>query len=183
MNKFFGHLKTICIHRFWVCHYCFKAGIPLQGLTHDLSKFSPTEFFESVKYYSGTHSPIDDCKAANGYSMAWMHHKGRNKHHYEYWKDNFDKGGESICMPYKYAVEMLCDYVGAGRAYNKKNFSWLKELKWWLSVCDRRSMHPAIRFFIHNCLEECYVNQKFISRQKMKHFYERGIEIFGKENY
>lgn len=69
----FLHFKKICIHKYWVFYYCCKAGIPIQGVTHDLSKFSPTEFFESIKYYQGTSSPIDACKKVNGYSMAWFH--------------------------------------------------------------------------------------------------------------
>lgn len=102
ISNIFKHFKKICIHKYWVFYYCCKAGIPLQGLVHDLSKFSTTEFWESVKYYQGTSSPIDACKKANGWSAAWMHHKGRNKHHYEYWQDNFDNGGNPIEMPMKY---------------------------------------------------------------------------------
>lgn len=55
-----------------------------------------------------------------------MHHKGRNKHHYEYWQDNFDNGGNPIEMPMKYKKEMLCDYLGAGRAYHGKSFDFAK---------------------------------------------------------
>lgn len=106
----FRHFKKVCTHKRWVFYYCCKVGIPFQGLVHDLSKFSPTEFWESVKYYQGTSSPIDACKKENGWSAAWMHHKGRNKHHYEYWQDNFDNGGNPIEMPMKYKKEMLCDY-------------------------------------------------------------------------
>lgn len=81
-----NHLKTVLTHKKYVMKYCFKAGLYWQGIVHDLSKFSPTEFWESVKYYQGTRSPIDACKEENGMSLAWLHHKGRNKHHYEYWQ-------------------------------------------------------------------------------------------------
>ena len=121
-----NHLQTVLTHKKWVFYYCCKAGIPLQGLVHDLSKFSPTEFMESINYYTGTHSPIDECKKKNGVSYAWMHHKGRNPHHYEYWQDNFDKGGQPIKMPYKYAVEFLCDYRGAGRPYQRERGSRIR---------------------------------------------------------
>lgn len=131
MKNFFQHLKTVCKHKFYVAKYCFKAGLYWQGLVHDLSKFSPTEFFESVRYYQGTRSPIDACKEANGMSMAWLHHKGRNKHHYEYWQDNFDKGTTHLTMPFKYALEMICDYLAAGNAYNGKKFTLQNELEWW----------------------------------------------------
>ena len=56
MRNIFGHLKTILIHKWWVFYYCCKFGIPLQEITHDLSKFSPTEFLESIKFYQGNKS-------------------------------------------------------------------------------------------------------------------------------
>lgn len=150
MKKFFGHLNTILKHKWWVFYYCWKAGIPWRGLVHDLSKFHPVEFLESVKYYTGTSSPIDTCKEENGYSDAWMHHKGRNKHHYEYWQDYFDYGGVAIEMPYEYTIEMLCDYLGAGRAYHGKNFSMEKELEWWKKKKENCAMHEFQReFFDH----------------------------------
>lgn len=129
----FRHFHKICKHKRYVFYYCCKTGIPIQGILHDLSKFSPTEFWESVKYYQGTSSPIDACKKDKGYSNAWMHHKGRNKHHYEYWQDDFDHGGKPIEMPMKYKKEMLCDFLGAGRAYYGKSFTYDKEWNWWLN--------------------------------------------------
>ena len=137
-----AHWKKIRTHRKWVRHYCWKQGLFWQGLTHDLSKYSPTEFFESVKYYQGTSSPIDACKKANGVSYAWMHHKGRNPHHYEYWQDNFDRGGQPVLMPYKYFVEEMCDFIGAARAYLGKDFSYVKEEEWWKKKRENCAMHP-----------------------------------------
>ena len=145
MKNIFNHLKTIHTHKKWVFHYCCLAGIPLQGLTHDLSKYSPTEFFESIKYYQGTSSPINAAKADKGYSSAWFHHKGRNKHHYEYWMDNFDDGGENIIMPYKYWVEMICDYLGAARAYRKEHFSYQDEYNWWLEKEKKCALNPKLK--------------------------------------
>ena len=151
--KALKHFKTICVHKFWVFHYCRKAGIPFRGLVHDLSKFSPTEFFESVKYFQGDRSPIDACKAENGWSKAWMHHKGRNTHHYEYWQDNFDKGGQPVQMPYECALELVCDYLGAGRAYQKKDFTYQTELAWWEVKKNKGiAMHPQTRLFVDKCL-------------------------------
>jgi hypothetical protein len=114
-----------------------------------MSKFSPTEFWESVKYYQGNRSPIDACKEENGISYAWMHHKGRNTHHYEYWQDNFDNGGQPVRMPYEDAVEMLCDFLGAGRAYMGKDFTFKKEYEWWLNRCKKPlAIHPHTQDFI-----------------------------------
>ena len=85
LSRFFGHLHTINSHRHKVIANCFRAGIPWRGLMHDLSKYSPTEFFNGVKYYQGMRSPNEAEREDIGYSRAWMHHKGRNRHHFEYW--------------------------------------------------------------------------------------------------
>ena len=84
---FFDHLRTVNRHRRLVRKYCFRLGLYWQGLTHDLSKYSPTEFFRSVKYYQGYRSPNDQERITNGVSLSWLHHKGRNRHHFEYWID------------------------------------------------------------------------------------------------
>lgn len=127
------HLRVVMRHRRWVRHFCFKARIFKQGLLHDLSKYSPSEFIESATYFVGTSSPIDACKKDKGYSAAWMHHKAHNKHHREYWTDNYDAGTTCIKMPWKYAVECFCDFLGAGIAYNPNSFTPELEFNWWKS--------------------------------------------------
>ena len=144
------HFKTICIHKYWVYRYCKLGGITWRGIKHDLSKFSPIEFFESIKYYTGTSSPIDGAKKAMGYSKAWFHHRGRNDHHYEMWQDNFDKGGEPIQMPFECAVELICDYLGAARVYMGKDFSYQKEFEWFQSKLDNGvAMHIQTKVFVY----------------------------------
>lgn len=142
--NFWKHWNKIRTHRKWVRHYCWGMGLYWQGLTHDLSKYSPTEFMEGVRFYQGTSSPIDAAKKVKGYSDAWFHHKGRNKHHYEYWMDNFDLGGENIVMPYKYFAEMVCDYLAAGRAYMGKDFSYTAEYEWWQNKRRMTAMNPRM---------------------------------------
>lgn len=139
LNNIWLHFKKICIHKFWVAYYCFKFGLYWQGITRDLSKFSPIEFWESVKYYQGTSSPINAAKEDKGYSLAWQHHKGRNPHHYEYWTDNYDKGTTCIRMPEKYLKELICDYLGAARAYLGKDFSYQKEYEWWIKKINSKN--------------------------------------------
>ena len=125
-----AHFKKICVHKYWVAYYCFKVGLYWQGIMHDMSKFSWIEFWESVRYYQGTSSPINAAKADKGYSNAWQHHKGRNPHHYEYWTDNYDLGTTCIEMPYKYAVELICDWLGAAKAYLGNDFTYSGEYEW-----------------------------------------------------
>lgn len=130
-KKFWGHLRTVRTHRKWVRHYCIALDMPIRGILHDLSKYNPVEFWEGVKYWQGNRSPIDACKEINGYSMAWFHHRGRNKHHYEYWCDNFDRGCTANLMPKKYFMELVADYLGAGHAYYGDDFTFTKEYEWW----------------------------------------------------
>ena len=134
-------------------YYCCKFGIPLQGITHDLSKFSPTEFLESIKFYQGgKSSPIPAAKKAQGYSLAWQHHKGRNKHHYEYWTDNYDLGTTCIKMPYKYVLELVADYLAAGRTYRGKDFTFVDEYEWWIKCKDCRKIHKDTKQLITKIL-------------------------------
>ncbi len=117
--SFWRHLKTVAKHRHLVMVYCFRVGLYRQGLTHDLSKFSPTEFWTGVKYYQGIRSPNAAEREACGYSLAWMHHKGRNKHHFEYWTDvppNSSKYAP-VPMPVNYLVEMCMDRIAACKTY------------------------------------------------------------------
>lgn len=107
---------------------------------HDWSKFSPEEFWESVKYYNGKKSPIIVCKQKNGYSKAWLHHKGRNKHHPEYWVD-WALPQKAIIMPYKYAVEMICDKMAAGIVYNGKDWKQDTQIKYYMKERETSIVH------------------------------------------
>lgn len=174
--KAWNHFKTICRHKYYVGKYCFMAGIPIRGILHDMSKFSPTEFIESVKYYQGTRSPIDACKEANGYSKAWLHHKGRNKHHYEYYFDNLDKGGIQLKMPFKDACELVCDYLGAGQAYMNKNFTFEAEYKWWENKISKPiAMHEHTKTFVDHVLfqlKETNNPKKVLNKNNLKWLYK-----------
>lgn len=121
---FFAHLHTINRHRFLVCRYCFRLGLYWQGLTHDLSKYSPQEFLVGVKYFQGNRSPNDAERREKGYSSSWMHHKGRNRHHFEYWNDySYDGSGvHGVPMPKKYVAEMFCDRLAASKIYRGAQF-------------------------------------------------------------
>lgn len=122
MNRFIGHLTTITKHKTEVTKLCFRCGLVKQGLLHDLSKYSWVEFSSGVKYFQGNRSPINKEKEVLGYSMGWLHHKGRNKHHWEYWLDNSNTGVKPIHMPIEYIAEMFCDRVAASKIYYKKDY-------------------------------------------------------------
>ena len=151
IRSFIGHLNTVNKHRWQVFKLSIKAGIPIRGLLHDLSKYSFTEFFEGVKYYNGTHSPIKDCKKEKGYSKAWLHHKGRNKHHFEYWYD-FNTPDKTPVIPYVYTVEMICDTLAAGMAYKGKDWT----PKGCIEYFENRKDLDYINDKIKNVLREVY---------------------------
>ncbi len=144
MTKLLGHFKTITKHRHVVIEHCFKAGVLRQGLMHDLSKYLPAEFIPGVKYFNGKHSPNEDERALFGHSLAWMHHKGRNKHHFEYWTDYnpVSKKVEPVEMPMKYVAEMFCDRVAAGKIYNGKAYTDQSPIEYFLKAKGRRVIHP-----------------------------------------
>lgn len=123
--NFTGHLRTINNHKMMVMKMCFKLGLYKQGILHDLSKYEPSEFLVGVKYYQGDRSPNNAEREAIGVSTAWLHHKGRNKHHYEYWIDygvNKDEGIIGQRMPIKYVVEMFVDRIAASKNYLGENY-------------------------------------------------------------
>lgn len=139
----FRHFRTITRHRHRVIAHCFRAGIGAQGLLHDLSKYSPTEFFLGARYYQGTRSPNENEREHCGYSAAWMHHKGRNRHHFEYWTDlNMQtKRYEPVKMPLRYVKEMFCDRVAASKIYQGKNYTDKYPLDYFLRGNARQKMH------------------------------------------
>lgn len=141
------HFIVITKHKWVVFKLCCKVGQPWRGLIHDLSKYSPTEFWEGVKYFNGKHSPITDCKKIEGYSKAWLHHKGRNKHHTDYWVD-LSAPDKTPIIPYKYVAEMLCDKLAAGIIYKRKDWTKEYELQYWLNERDRTLVNDQVEMLI-----------------------------------
>lgn len=153
MNKLYGHFKTITQHKIVVTTLCFRCGLYKQGLLHDLSKYSWVEFSAGVRYFQGNRSPINKEKEVVGYSLGWLHHKGRNKHHWEYWLDNSNTGVIPIQMPIAYLVEMFCDRVAASKIYYKRDYSDSIPLEYFLSGYDYVMMEQDSKDLIQHLLE------------------------------
>lgn len=141
------HFRTITHHKMLVMQGCFRVGLYWQGLTHDLSKYSPTEFWVGARYYQGNRSPNSMERREVGYSTAWMHHKGRNRHHYEYWTDlNIESGRyESVPMPRKYLVEMVMDRRAACMTYQGDAYTDASAWEYYERSRERKSMHPELK--------------------------------------
>ena len=140
-----GHFKTITYHKYLVMKGCFRLGLFWQGLMHDMSKYSLVEFWVGAKYYQGDRSPNNAEREAIGYSSAWLHHKGRNKHHYEYWLDYSAAEGIGVVparMPVKYVAEMFVDRVAASKVYNGVSYTDADPIKYYLKGKKYIQIHP-----------------------------------------
>ncbi len=150
-----GHFKTITSHRHMVIRHAFKAGIIWRGLMHDLSKYTPTEFGAGIKYYAdGKYSANENERKDLGYSKAWMHHKGRNRHHFEYWTDYVPhtKQMMPIKMPKEFALEMFCDRVAASKIYQGENYTDSHPLQYFLRSKGTRFIHPDTSDYLEKLL-------------------------------
>ncbi len=148
------HFFTITKHRHRVIVHCFRAGIGFQGLFHDLSKYSFTEFWRGAKYYLGSRSPNEAERQSKGYSVAWMHHKGRNRHHFEYWVDinAQSKRYEPVKMPLRFVIEMFCDRVAASKIYQGKRYTDAHPFDYFDRGRAKRCIHPETSDFLEGLL-------------------------------
>ena len=158
LQKTFHHLKTIGEHRRLVRKFCFKCGLYKQGLTHDLSKYSFSELIPSIRYYQGYRSPYTREKELNGYSLGWLHHKGRNKHHWEYWWDKIDGKWQPIKMPQNYVVESICDRIAACKVYQKEQYIPSSPLNYYLNSKDEQNLHPLTANLFERILRYIQIN-------------------------
>ena len=150
------HFKTITQHKWLVLKGCFQVGLYWQGLLHDLSKYMPSEFIVGAKYYQGTRSPNNAEREDIGYSSAWLHHKGRNKHHFEYWIDYTAQGGEGplsgMKMPDNYIVEMVMDRIAASKVYMKEKYTDRSPLEYYERSKSKVILHPHTRKMLEHLL-------------------------------
>ena len=141
------HFKTITEHRNLVCRYCFRLGLFRQGICHDLSKYAPIEFWRGARYYRGDESPNDAERRDKGVTRAWLHHKGRNLHHFEYWIDwRLEPDGKVTYagnpMPIRYVAEMFCDRIAASRVYLQEKYTDASAYEYFMRDRPDGWMHP-----------------------------------------
>ncbi|WP_075719303.1 DUF5662 family protein [Roseburia sp. 499] len=153
--KVWQHFKTINHHKYLVMKGCFRVGLYKQGLLHDMSKYTPTEFLVGCKYYQGTASPNNREREERGCSSAWLHHKGRNKHHLEYWIDygvGTDKAMVGMKMPLKYVVEMFIDRVAASKNYQKEKYTDESPWNYYAHGKGHYMIHPDTQALLEKLL-------------------------------
>lgn len=157
MKKLWGHFCTITQHKWIVMKLCIACGYYKQGILHDLSKYTWIEFSTGVRYYCGFRSPNGVERERFGYSAAWLHHKGRNKHHWEYWTE-FKGECIAIRMPIRYVVEMWCDRIAATKVYEKERYQNDSALNYFLRNYDNVIIHPQTKALLELMLRYCAVH-------------------------
>lgn len=156
INAAWYHFKTITQHKILVMKGCFRLGLYWQGLTHDLSKYSLTEFKTGIQYFQGNKSPNAAERDEKGYSEAWLHHKGRNKHHYEYWTDvtkDRSLGIVGVKMPLRYVAEMFVDRVSACKIYQKDKYTDRSSWEYYDRTKDYITIHPETRRLLERLIK------------------------------
>ena len=136
--------KQVLQHKWYVFKACAIAGHPWIGLKHDMSKFSPQEFFERSRGQGYGVSPVEVLRDTQGYSKAWQHHKGHNPHHWEYWTNGYrENRTKTIKVPFRYILEMFCDWIGAGQTYGMDKWTPEGAREYWYGLRDKNSaIHP-----------------------------------------
>jgi hypothetical protein len=168
MKKYIKYLKYIIRHKWYVFIECAKEGYFVRGILHDMSKFLPSEFIPYANYFYGNKSD-ENVKQNNGYykpkntgnsafEMAWFLHQKRNKHHWQWWiikKESGDTDFDVMPMDTKYAIEMICDWVGAGKAQGRKSpkNDPYKETREWYSKNNHKMMiHPYTKLYVETVI-------------------------------
>ncbi len=174
------HFITITRHRHAVMRNCFRVGLIRRGFLHDLSKYSPAEFIPGVKYYQGNRSPQAREREVLGYSSAWLHHKGRNKHHFEYWTEVNGKGERVLVeMPDEYLAEMICDRIAASKIYLKDKYTDSSPLDYFNNCTDIGGMNEItagkLKYFLE--LLSVYGEDKMFS--ELKQYLKKGKKTNG----
>lgn len=183
-KKIKGHLKTITEHKLLVMRHCFKIGLYRQGIMHDLSKYMPSELLMGFMYYDdGKSSPNNGERRDKGYSNAWMHHKGRNRHHFEYWTDYSLHPSEAkdplqaVEMPRKYVAEMLMDRICASKNYNKESYTQHDPLSYFEHGKSHYLLHPQTEKELHGMLRMLDQKGEEYLFHFVKEYYLKGYKI------
>ena len=150
--KYIKYIKYIIIHKWFVFLACCKYGSIWQGITHDLSKLLPSEFIPYARYFYGKYGKSAQEKINQKFDIAWLKHIHRNKHHWQYWVLRKDDGDTiPLKIPRKYQLEMICDWIGAGRAINGKskyNDPLEEARRWYLVNSCKQLLHRENQYCI-----------------------------------
>ena len=149
MKKYLRYLWYIVRHKWFVLLGCWNYGLLWRGITHDWSKFLPSEFIPYAQHFYGPDEYKGSPKGKYKFNFAWLLHQKRNSHHWQWWLLPLDSGTTSLFpMSNDDLLEMIADWDGAGRAINGK----VDTLSWYQANKDKMTLHPTTRECIEFCL-------------------------------
>jgi hypothetical protein len=142
------YLKYLLRHKYFVFVECLKRGLIWQGIIHDWSKFLPDEFIPYCNFFYGGDKRKDEFytpdQGTDEFNYAWLKHQHRNPHHWQHWTLKEDDGGLiGMKIPQRYAVEMVCDWIGAGKAIDRTEI-----VEWYEKNREKIILHPVTREFV-----------------------------------
>jgi len=160
--KYWKYLKYVLRHKWYVGIECVRRGLIWRGIMHDMSKFLPSEFIPYANFFYGENNDIKRGRNATGYykptdtgdndfDFAWLLHQKRNRHHWQWWILPEDEDGIKIIkMDDKYRTEMLCDWIGAGKAqghFSPKDDPLQETRNWWNANNHKMQLHEDTRLY------------------------------------
>lgn len=114
LNTYWRYFWYVMSHKKNVFIESLKRGKIIHGITHDLSKFLPSEFFAyAEKFFAGDYA-YKYFEVEEDFEAAWLRHQHRNKHHWDYWVKS---DGYPVEMPRKYVIQMIIDWEAMGRKF------------------------------------------------------------------
>jgi len=171
--KYIHYLRYIIRHKWYVFIECHRYGLAWLGIIHDWSKLRPSEFFPYAEHFYGKNAKgIKTGRDKTGYykpmdtgdpkfDNACLLHEKRNKHHWQWWVLPEDEDGVRVLeIPYKYRIEMICDWKGASRAQGHGGMI----IEWWAKHNYKMQMHPKTRAMIQSSVIDLEVVMNDILR-------------------
>ncbi len=157
-------LVYILIHKWYVMLESFKMGNYWRGITHDMSKFRPSEFIHYAKYFNGDYPTLTELENTEDYfkvdtkegvaakfDYAWLYHIHRNKHHWQHWVLYYDDGeSTTLCMPVKYVKEMVADWLAMQRYLFNGGLDDTRE--WYLDNRSNMQLHTLTEDLVEKLL-------------------------------
>lgn len=133
-----------------------------------------------LKYYKNNKtSPYKNSqKRKYGYSLAWLHHKRKNKHHTDYWFD-YNAPLKAPIIPFNYCLEMVCDRIAIAKVNAGKKYSNMSPYyALWNKTRDNEMLNRHIQGFITETLEllGAYGEKKLLIKNILKNIYNKNIQ-------
>lgn len=150
MKRHISYLKYIIRHKWYVFKACVKLGVPFRGITHDLSKFRPCEWFAYAKTFYAEDG-TGRFMWSGDFDFAWLMHQKVNKHHWQYWLLLNDDGRfTSFEIPEPIVREMVADWSGAGEAIKGES----NPTEWYYENRSKIILHEKTRKLVEKIIEE-----------------------------